>query len=510
MSQNIVSSSLEDDMMKGIKLTKIEEFKYKVIKNLVDNDGNKKNAALKLNMSERNINRLIKKYKFYGKEAFRHKNHDNKPATTINESVKERIVKLYEEKYYEFNFTHFNEMLKEREYINVSYNVIYTTLKNADILSPKARKFTKKEHSKKMKELENQVKEPDENVQIKSEINNKEIPLEDSHPRQERSKYFGEIVQMDASLHLWFGTFKAQLHLAIDDATSQVLAGRFELQETLKGYYHITYDIITKYGIPYCFFTDRRTIFEYEKLNKKDIDKDTFTQYSFACSLLGTEIRTSSVPQAKGRIERSFGTFQDRLISELRLEGITTLEEANIYLQSFIQKHNNKFASPINNSTSVFEKQPEIEELNLILATRYERTVDNGNCVKFKNKYYRTFRDGQMKCIRPKTKSIVIEAFDQQLYLEAGDYVYQLIEVKLNKETSNNIDTPRKSSEEINRSKAHKPNKDHLWSNSTIKKYQKKLRDSVPSLEEFFNDCTIEINTHVDLYNSIETNKGYY
>ena len=118
-----------------------------------------------------------------------------------------------------------------------------------------------------------------------------------------------------------FGGIKTCLHLAIDKATSTIVGARFDYQETLNNYYHVLYQILSKYGIPYKFFTDNRTS-----------DKDVLTQYGYVCKQLGIDLKTISVSQAKGLIERTNGTFQGRLVQELKLENITTIEEANKYL----------------------------------------------------------------------------------------------------------------------------------------------------------------------------------
>lgn len=142
-------------------------------------------------------------------------------------------------------------------------------------------------------------------------IVNHEFALEDSHPRCEKSKYFGEVIEQDGSIHLWFGEKKTCLHLAIYKATSTIVGVYFDNQETLNGYYHVFYQILTNYGIPYKFITDNRTVFNYMSLNpdKRTSYKDVLTQYGYTCKQLGVELETSSVSQAKGLIERTNGTF---------------------------------------------------------------------------------------------------------------------------------------------------------------------------------------------------------
>src|SRR5690554_1490545 len=187
------------------------------------------------------------------------------------------------------------------------------------------------------------------------------------------------MLQMDASIHHWFGEAKSQLHIAVDDATGQIVGAYFDEQETLNGYYHVFHQVLSTYGIPYQFFTDNRTVFEYKKKHQKDVEKDTFTQFGYACKQLGVDIRTSSVAQAKGRVERMFGTLQSRLPVELRLNGITSIKEANEFLNSFIKKFNKQFALPIDSIKSVFETQPDSDKINLTLAVLSSRKIDNGS-----------------------------------------------------------------------------------------------------------------------------------
>ena len=315
------------------------------------------------------------------------------------------------------------------------------------------------------------------------------MPLKDSHPRQERAKYAGEVIQLDASLHHWFGDTKTQLHLAIDEASGRLVGGYFYKQETIVGYYNVLNDILINYGIPYSFKVDCRTIFVYNSLKKKGLEKDTFTQFSFACSLLGIGIETTSIPQTKGKIERSFNTHQDRLINELKLMNITTIEEANEYLKNtYIHHHNEMFALPIKNSTSVFEKQPGEDQINLILSIRSERIIDSGNTIKYKNKYYQTYENDKLITLKPKTKCIVIEAFDGKLYLEAADKVYNLMKLKRNKEVSQDFDLDIVTVE-CNKNKAHTPATNHPWRHATILEHRRNIKNNIKTLEEYFDDC---------------------
>ena len=390
--------------MRKVELRMNEQNKYDVIKELVDHNGNKKRAALKLGITERQVNRLIIKYKENGKSSFVHGNRGHAPAKALDKSVSEDIILLYKNKYYDFNFNHFKEYLEEEENIKVSYDFIYKTLTKNGILSPKSRKKTKKEFAKKMLFEKKKINENMSDEQI-NEIVNNEIALEDSHPRGEKPKYFGELIEQDGSIHLWFGTYKTCLHLAVDKATNTIVGAWFDNQETLNGYYQVFYQILKNYGIPYKFLTDNRTVFNYMSLNpdKRTSDKDVLTQYGYACKQLGVDLETTSVSQAKGHIERDNGTFQGRLVQELRINNITTIEEANNYLINiFVPKFNKKFAMDYKKFESVFEEAPNEQQINYTLAVLTPRKIDNGNSIKYKNKYYQPYQNDKLKCFMPK------------------------------------------------------------------------------------------------------------
>ena len=223
--------------MRKVELRMNEQEKYEVIKELVDHNGNKNRASKKLGISRRQVDRLIIKYKENGKSGFVHGNRGHIPTKALDKSISENIILLYKNKYYDFNFNHFKKFLEKDEKIFVSYKFIYNILTKEGILSPKARKKTKREFAKQRLIKEKKINLTMSNKQIEQFVNN-EIALEDSHPRCEKPKYFGEIIEQDGSIHLWFGDVKTCLHLAIDKATSTVVGAYFDYQETLNGYYN--------------------------------------------------------------------------------------------------------------------------------------------------------------------------------------------------------------------------------------------------------------------------------
>lgn len=428
--------------MRKVELRMNEQEKYEVIKNLVEKKGNKNRACEKLGLSKRQINRLIKIYIEKGKQGFVHGNRGRKPKNTLEKPVSEDIILLYSTKYQGWNYKHFQEFLESEENIKVSYNFVYTTLKKAGFITPKARRKTKQEFKKqqllKEKKINNEISEKEIN-----DIVNHEIGIEYSHPRGEKPKYFGEIIEQDGSIHNWFGDKKTCLHLAIDKATSIVVGAWFDYYETLNGYYNVLYQILINYGIPFKFVTDNRTVFAYKLLNpeKRTNDKDVLTQYGYACKQLGIELKTTSVSQAKGLVERTNGTFQGRLVDELKLNGITTIEEANKYLMEvFVPDFNKRFAMDYTKFTSVFEKAPTNEKINYTLAVLTPRKIDNGNAIKYNNKYYQPYLEGKLKCFLPKTEVLVIKAFDNTLLVSIDEKIYELKGLNRNKKYSSNFD----------------------------------------------------------------------
>lgn len=454
--------------MRKVELRMNEQEKYEVIKELVDHNGNKNRAGKKLGISRRQIDRLIIIYKEKGKAGFVHGNRTRKPVNALDKSISEDIILLYKNKYYDFNFNHFKEFLKKDENLNVSYDFIYKNLTKAGIPSPKARKKTKRQFKKKQLLDQKKINNAMSDEQINNIINH-EIALEDSHPRGEKPKYFGELIEQDGSIHKWFGDFKTCLHLAIDKATSTIVGAWFDTQETLNGYYHVFYQILTKYGIPYKFLTDNRTVFNYMSLNpdKRTSDKDVLTQYGYACKQLGVELETTSVSQSKGLIERTNGTFQGRLVSELRLNNITTIDEANKYLiDVFVPYFNKRFAMDYNKFESVFEQAPNEEKINYTLAVLTPRKIDNGNSIKYQNKYYQPYLNNELKCFMPKTDCLVIKAFNGDLLVTIDEQVLQLKELSRNERFSKEFNEVI----EVKEKKKYIPPMTHPWKLSSFLK----------------------------------------
>ena len=460
--------------MRKVELRMNEDYKYKIIKKLVETNGNKKRAATQLKKSIRQIDRMIAGYKKFGKEFFIHGNRGRKPITAFSEEFKNEIELLYTTKYFDCTYTSFKEYLETRENIKISLDEVRVILRNRYIFSPRTHKSTKKKFRKKLEQ--DMIKA---NKKEKQELRSKLVLSEDAHPRQPRCLYFGEEIQMDACIHLWFGNRKSALHAAIDDSTGQVVGLYFDKEETLNGYYNITHQILSKYGIPYLIKTDKRTVFEYKKKASSKVEEDTFTQYSYACKQLGIQIQTSSVPEFKPRVERLFQTLQHRLPQEFRLAKITTIDEANNFLKTYITQYNNKFALCINNTKSVFENQPSEEKINLTLAVLCKRVVDSGHSIKYNNNYYRFInKNGTSIYFNKGTKCIIIKALDGSLFATVDESIFALEEIQETQAKSINFDEIEKTKER----KIYIPKMIHPWKGKSFEEFIKTQKHRIENV----------------------------
>jgi hypothetical protein len=426
-------------IIRKVELSMNEQVKYETIKYLVDHpEASKVRASLRLHCTVRHVNRMIAGYRKEGKAFFIHGNRGRKPANTVDKAIRTDIVALYSNKYYDANFTHFTELLERLEGIKLSPSTVAGILEEAGIYSPRITKKKKRRIRKELeiRKLEATTKREADRIQANL------VAIEDAHSRRPRCAYFGEMQQMDASPFEWVPGQIWHLHAAIDDASGCITGAWFDTQETLNAYYHVLHQILTDHGIPYKILTDNRSVFTYKKKESPSIDEDSHTQFAYACHQLGIELDTTSVPQAKGRIERLNQTLQSRLPVELRLAGITTIDAANEFLYSYIKEFNAKFSMPLNGIKSAFEEQPSDDRINLILAVLSERTVDSGHCIKYKNDYYKMLdSSGKQVHYQKGTKAMLIEAFDGNKYCCVNDTdVYALEMIPEHQETSKDLD----------------------------------------------------------------------
>lgn len=448
--------------------------KYSVIKAVAEGKKQKNRACVELGLSRRQVNRLMNSYNEKGKLAFRHGNRQKKPSHTMPLEIKEKIISKYQS-YGAFrpNIVHFCELLAE-EGITYSDTTVRKLIYQAGFLSPKTQRKTRKRLKKEFK------KEKDREV---SPLPTARDFLEEPdavHPSRPRKKFRGELIQMDASQFLWFGQQETHLHVAIDDASGDMVGAYFDTQETLNGYYHVLEQILATEGIPFQFLTDKRTVFTYAAKQAKKVEEDTFTQFGYACHQLGIEIKTSSIPQAKGRVERLNQTLQSRLTIDLQRNGISDINQANHYLKGWIKRFNMQFGGKT--ALSVFEEAPKPAQRNLLLARVSERVVDNGHHIRYHNNFYLPVEGQKEIFFRRKTKVLVIEAFDGEIYLNIADKIFETKKLQKNEWYSTEFEQPKECKKERRK---YIPPQSHPWKLASFKQYLHKIGKSY---EEFHDE----------------------
>ena len=433
-----------------------KELYSETIKKVLSKDLTQKEAGLILDITDRQIRRLITKYKNMGEDAFVHKNISNQNAKKISDDIPTKIIDDYLTNYYDYGFTHFYEE-QGRKY-GISFSYMVEKFGTNYIISPYAQHRTVKLYNENMKKAirDNSITESQEKLfeQRKQEEFEKHIRKSSLHYS------FGEEVQMDAAFWVWFGTEETALHLVVDKATKKVLAGYFDYEETTNAYLVVLMNMIINFGIPKRIKTDRRNSFSINNA-KSSKSKLNITQFGRICEDLEIELLCNSNPLFKPNAERENGTFKRRLKAELRHNGITTIEEANKYLNEvFIPKINERFSYKINPKKNVMRENNYTEdELNLIISIRNERTIDNASSIKYFNNYYlpANVETGEVISFKSGTKCTVVNSYDSKLFgiIDSNTYMLVLIEKREgdNKRATKN---------------GFKPNENHPWRNFKI------------------------------------------
>ena len=264
-------------------------------------------AAEILGVSERHARRLLSAYRRDGAAALAHGNRGRQPHNSVLDSEAAAVVRLASTDYAGANHTHLAELLREREGINLSRPTVRRILVKAGIGNPRRRRSQQ-------------------------------------HPvRRRRMPQEGLLLQIDGSHHRWLGEGgrRFALLLTVDDATGTVPAAMFCREEDTSSYFLLMNKLIQQRGIPLGIYSDRHPVFKFTG----DIDRYPAgpTQFARAMEELGIRQIFARSPQAKGRVERAAGTFQDRLVTELRLAGAATIAEANEVLNGFLPRFNEKF-----------------------------------------------------------------------------------------------------------------------------------------------------------------------
>ncbi len=427
----------------------MESKRSETIQLVLSKEITQKEAASRLEISERQFRRILKKFKEEGEKSLIHRNigqpsHNKK----IPDNISTEIINDYLNEYSDYNFSHFYE--EQGFKYGMSFVAMVTIFDNNNIISPLAQHKTVKLYNENMRKAirENDITEAKKNLyeQRKQE----EI---ERHIRKSTLHYsFGQEVQLDAAFWLWFEDAESALHLAVDKATKKVLYGWFDWEETTEAYMTVLMGIITNYGIPSKIKTDKRNSFSVNNA-KSSKTKLNLTQFGRMCEDLEITLSCSSDPLFKPNVERENGTFKRRLKAELRHENITTIEDANKYLNEiFIPKMNKRFSYEIDSKKNMMKENPYTdEELNIIISIRTERTIDNASSIKYFNHYYLPINKetGEVVSFKSGTKCNVVNSYDNKLYGIINDNLFSLLLVeqqdnsnKASKHGFNNSNSP--------------------------------------------------------------------
>lgn len=305
-----------------------------------------KEFSILIGKSYRQSQRLVQKVKKKGMSGVKHGNSGKLPHNKTTLILESDIRNLLKKDYYDFNLTHFREMLLEKEGIKIGKNIIHRIAKKSGLVkNPKRRIFKK------------------------------------IHPPRARFPCSGMLVQFDGSVHNWFGSVVCDLIGGLDDATGKILALEFFQGETSLHCMKVMKEITIIYGVPETYYLDGAGYFG-------KVDRDVETQIGRALEELGSRALIAGSSQAKGKIERLWQTLQDRLVAELRYYQITTIEEANKFLKEiFIPKYNEQFSVCAREKECHFKKFQN-NNLDNIFCKKIKRKIGQANNFSIEGEVY--------------------------------------------------------------------------------------------------------------------------
>lgn len=341
-------------MKDTVTLTAKEQQRLMILNRCTEGSLSPPEAACLLGCSTRQLRRLLAHYRVEGAAALAHGNRGRPPAHTLPATLREQVLVLAGTTYRDCNDSHLVELLAEREGIGLSRATLQRWRSAAGLRSPRHRR-------------------PPQH-----------------RSRRARMPQAGLMLQWDGSSHRWLEDRGPRLTLvgAIDDATGEVVAATFREQEDAQGYLLVLRSVLATHGIPAAIYRDRHGIFERREQEPWTRDEELAgepvpTQVGRALALLGIQSIAAHSPQAKGRIERVWGTLQDRLVAELRLAGAATPAEAEVVLQGYLPRFNARFRVPADDPQPAYRPLPADVDLEAVCCFAYLRTVAADNTVTF-------------------------------------------------------------------------------------------------------------------------------
>ena len=319
-------------------------------------------------------------YRENGAASLAHGHRGRRPANAIPETTRSRVVHLARTIYQGANHTHLSELLGEHEGIAIGRTILRRILVSAGLSSPKGRRPPK------------------------------------HRVRRQRMPQEGMLVQLDGSHHRWLGEEGPQfaLLLAVDDATGCVVNALFCEQEDRLSYFLLLQGMLQRRGIPIALYTDRHPVF---KRRSEYQPAGTSTQFGRAMEELGIQLIFALSPRAKGRVERTAGTFQDRLVTELRLAGAATMEEDKAVLKQFLPRFNRRFRVPPQCPEPAFRPVGPELSLRQVLCFKHRRRVARDNTVKYHRYTLQLLPDHKRRSYAGAVV-VVLEGLDGRLSLQ--------------------------------------------------------------------------------------------
>lgn len=334
-------------------MTNREQQRAQVLTRLLVGDVTVAEAALLLGLSERQVFRLRAGYERDGPAALVHGNRGRPSSRRLDQVLAERVLLLARTTYDGANDCHLAELLAEHEGIALGRSSLRRLLRTAGLASPRRRRAPR------------------------------------HRSRRDRMPQAGMLLQVDGSRHDWLGDRGPRLTLVggIDDATGRLTGAVFREQEDVAGYLLVVRDTVRRHGIPLAVYRDRHTLFETPKgslmtLEEQLADTRVPTQLGRAFEELGITSIAARSPQAKGRIERAWGTLQDRLVTELRLAGADDLATANEVLARFLPRFNRRFTVPAADPKPAWRPLPAGVRIDRVCCLKYRRVVANDHTVR--------------------------------------------------------------------------------------------------------------------------------
>jgi len=336
-----------------LTMSRQEQDRAEVIRQVVDGYIKQKEAAARLGMSTRQVRNLAHEYRLKGSAGLIHGNRGRKSNRKIRDKIKQSAMELVRERYPDFGPTFACEKLTEEHGFSLSVETLRQWMIAEGLWVPKSRK------------------------------------RERAFQARERRPCFGEMIQIDGSPHDWFEgrADKCTLIVFIDDATSRLLEMRFFPTETTEAYMSCLKRYLNRYGRPVSLYSDRHGIF---RVNREDTESgEQLTQFGRALKTLDIEAIHANTPQAKGRVERANRTLQDRLIKEMRLAGVSDMEEGNAFLASYMEKYNRRFAVQPAYDADAHRPVPHSpREIDLILSIHSTRKMSKNLTLQYNNVLY--------------------------------------------------------------------------------------------------------------------------